>query len=441
MKKLLILNIVILVLVTGNYVLAEQAPPKKLSLKEAVDYARKNNYSLKNNQLEILAAEKKVNEVLSIGLPQVNAFGNFTNNTTIASNAINFGGQDVILKFGLPYVATGSLQASQLLFDGTFLMGVKASKVFVELSRMNLNRNEVEAEVAVTKAYYAALLFQTNVYLLDTNITAIEKTKNDLEKIYENGMLEKTDVDRVRLQLSNLVLQRERVINQHKVAMMLLQLQMGVNVEDSVVLTDNLPEMYRTTPVPVVPSKVEYDNRPEYRMLNQQLKLYTYEKKSYQLGYLPSLNAVAATQRNSFGQDFSNLGTTWYPGTYWGLNLSVPIFDGFRKSSKIQQSKISIQKTENDKKNLENAINQQVFSARNNFNLASQQVRIQQDNMRLAQDIYDRIDLKYRNGVGSSLDLTTAQNDLANSRQAFLVTIFEYFSAQIELRKAMGDIK
>jgi outer membrane protein TolC len=222
---------------------------------------------------------------------------------------------------------------------------------------------------------------------------------------------------------------------------MILELQLGMDVKDSIVLTDKLTDLYKNAKTPVVESVTDYTKRTEYQMLNQQIKLYNFEKKSYQLGYLPSLNAVAASQRNSFGSDFSKLGNIWYPGTYWGLNLSVPIFDGLRKSAKIQQTNINLQKAENDKKNLENGISQSIVAAKNGFELASKQVIILEENMKLAQEIYNQVEIKFKNGMSSSTNLVNAQTDLATARQNYLATIFDYFSNQIDLRRAVGDIK
>lgn len=423
------------------HLFAQQNPVQSFSLQQAVEYAKKNNYALKNNQLDVTASQKKVKEVLASGLPQINATGNFTNNVEIGTQVINFGGQSTALKFGQPFTATGTITGTQLIFDGTFFMGLKAAKEYVALSQINLNRGNIETEVTVTKAYYAALLLQTNAKLLDRNLLTLEQTRSDLEKSYAAGMVEKTDFDRVSLQYSTLQLQRSRLTDQERISMMVLKLQMGMNVNDSIVLTDELQKMYQATKAPVVEAKIDYSKRTEYQLIDQQIKLNTYDKKRYQYGYAPSLSGVVASQRNSFGESFSSLGNVWYPGTYWGLNLNVPIFDGLRKSAQIQQTRVSIAKAENDKKNLENAIEQQVLSAKLTFQRAGEQLQIQEKNMALAQEIYDRIQIKYKNGLGSSLELTTSQNDLETARANYLSNVYDYFVAQIELRKALGDIK
>ncbi len=445
MKYTKYLNLLLLAFWSLN-VLAQQPETEnkgvqKFSLQDAVSYAKKYNYTLKNNALEVVSAQQKVREILSLGIPNVTAGGSFTNNLVVPSNVINFGGQVTVIKFGNEFSASGNVMATQLLFDGGFLMGVKASKEFVNLSRINLKRTEIETEVGVSKAYYTVLLLKTNIDLLNVNLSTLEKTKGDIEKLYQGGLLEKTEFDRISLQYSSLSLQRDKLKDQHKLAAMVLKVQMGLKPNDEIELTDDLLKMYETSKAVLVEANVDYTKRLEYQLVEQQIRLNNLDKKRYQFGYAPSLTGYITHQENTFGQTFGELSKTWFPGTFWGLNLSVPIFDGFKKSSQIQQAKINISKAENDKKNLESLIDQEVFNAKTTYQRAAEQLEIQKKNMQLAQEIYDRTQIKYKNGVGSSLELTTSQNDLETARTNYLNTLYDYFVAQLDLRKATGNIK
>lgn len=456
-------RLIIFILVAGSIhsIQAQQATsePKKFSLKEAVSFARQNNADIKNGKLDIETAQKQVNEILANGLPQVNASGSFNNNIQIPTQVLpNFLKPSLVAanpasaanipdiieaQFGQKFSATGSITASQLLFDGGFLMGVKASREFVNLSRLNMQRTEIETEVNVSKAYYLALLAKTNINMMESNITTLTKSKQDIEQLYKNGFVEKTELDRLSLQLSNLQLQRDKVADQGRIIEMVLKLQMGMNVNEPIVLTDNLDELYKSavasTPIP--DSKTAYSNRIEYQMMEQQYKLHNLNKKRYQFGYAPSFAGFISHQQNSFGQSFGELGKTWYPGTVWGLNLSIPVFDGLRKSSQIQQANIKLKQTENTMQLMENLIDQQVLQSKLRLERASQQLTIQEKNMELAQEIYNRTKIKFDNGVGSSLELTLSQNDLDDSRTNYLATMYDYFLAQLELKQATGNIK
>jgi outer membrane protein TolC len=434
-------------LVLANFVGAQENQVQKYSLKEAVDFAKKNNYSLKNNKLDVIASQKKVNEVLAMGLPQINASANLINNVKIPVQVVpNFlqpvmGGPDNLeLAFSRPYTSGITLSANQLLFDGTFILGVKASKEFVNLAQLNLSRTQIETEVNVSKAYYLVLLFDANEQMMQKNIVSLTKTKSDLEQFYKNGFSEKVDVDRLTLQLSNLSLQKDKIHDQLQVAKMILKLQMGLPVNDSIVLSDGLEKLYEVSKSMAIEEKANYSTRIEYKMLQQQLTLNNMDKKRYQVGYLPSFFLFANHQQNAFGDDLGALYDKFYPGTSVGLSMTLPIFDGLKKHAQTQQARIGISKTENDIKNFENVIDQQVYQSKANYLRSGQQLEIQRGNLKLAQEIYDRMDIKYKNGVGSSLELTTAQTDLETARTNFLTTVYEYFVAEMELKKALGLI-
>lgn len=418
----------------------QQSEAKKFSLQDAVAHAKKYNSTLKNSALDVISAEKKVKEVLALGLPNVNATGSFNNYLTVPSSVIDFGGAKQVIRFGVPFSATGSIAASQLLFDGGFLMGLKASKEYVQLAKINLKRTEVETEISVSKTYYGILLAQTSLKLINANLDALGKTKFDLEKLVQNGFLDRTEFDKVSLQYSSLELQRDKLIDQQKTLMMVLKIQLGLNFEDQIELTDELIKMYEASKLTIPANKVDYNNRLEYQLINQAISLNTLDKKRYQFGYAPSLVGIFSTQRNSFGQTFGDLGKNWYEGTLWGLNLSIPIFDGLKKSAQIQQASINIKKAENDKKLLSNVIEQEVFIARTTYDRSAKQLEVQKKNLDLAQDIYNRTELKFKNGLTSSLELTIAQRDLETARASYLNTMYDYFVAQLDLRKALGDL-
>jgi len=444
-----------LVLLMSKPMLAGE--PMKFTLKEAVEFARKNNLTLKNADLDLISSQKKVNEIVASGLPQVNATGSFMNNTQIPTQvlpnflkpiflAVNMPGassldDNIAAQFGQKFSTSGSITASQLLFDGGFLMGVKASREYVNLSRILKNRTEVETEVNVSKAYCMVLVTENALHMLDTNILTLEKAKSDFEKLNKSGFVESTEYDRMALQLSNIKIQREKTEDGLKLALMMLKFQMGISVFDSVILSDKLDKLMNESSAPAMAAAVEYSKRPEYKALKQAMSLNNMNVKRYQFGYAPSLAAFVTHQENTFGSSFSKVGEKWYPGTFWGLSLNVPIFDGMRKSAQIQQAKIEVKKNENDLKNLEAAIDQQVFAAKMSYERSGQQMKQQEENLKLAQQIYDKVNLKYKNGVGSSLELTTAQGDLAVARQNYLQTVYDHFTSGIELKKAIGDIR
>jgi outer membrane protein len=446
-------TLILLATILGLTATAQQKEVKIFTLKEAIEYAKKNNYALKNGQLDVTASEKKVKEILASGIPNVSASGSFLNNVQIPVQRLpNFindalpagsprGPEFINAQFGLPFSATGSVTASQLLFDGGFLMGVRASREYVQLSKVNLQRTSIETEVNVSKAYYGALSLKTNLALIDKSLQTLKQSVDEAEAAYKAGLLDKVSFDRASIQYSNLNLQRLRIADTYTITLMLLKLQMGIIVTDSITLTDELEKMYDESKSTLIEDKIDYSKRPEYKLLNQSIALNNLDKKRYQYGYTPSLSAFVTHQQNSFGQKFNELGNEWFPGTFWGLNLSIPIFDGFKKSAQIQQSKIAIEKTENDKKNFANLIEQQVSEAKLKLLRSNQQLELQRKNLELAEEVYRQTQIKLKNGVGSSIELSASLSDLETARTNYLTTLNDYFVAQLDLRLALGEIK
>lgn len=420
----------------------QQQEPQKFSLQDAITYAKKYNYTLKNAQLDQQFAKKQVAEVRAMGLPQITATGNLTNNIEVATlGIIDFPGMaPTPAKFGQPYTAVGTLSANQLLFDGGFLMGLQAAKEFEAISKFNAQRTEQETELAIVKAYCLALVTDESLKLIEANLATLEETRKNVNASYKVGFVEKTDADRVSLLVNNLQILKKKMQDAKQVSYALLRLQLGLKANTTVELTDNLDKLNAEAKADMeIPAAVDYAKRPEYRMVNQQMRLYNLDKKRYQYGYIPSLVAFAQHQQNAFNEELGPLFKKFYPGTLVGLSVTVPIFDGFSKRSKIQQAGINIAKTENTKAQLEGLIETEVLSAKANYLRAKDQLDLQKLNMQLAGDIHKSVNTKYQAGLSSSLDLITADNDLKTAQTNYLQAVYDLMVSKAELKKAIGQ--
>jgi outer membrane protein TolC len=435
---------------------------KKMNLNEALEFAKTNNQMLKNSKLDELAAKKRVNEILAAGLPQVNGKAEFMHYFTIPTTALpdfispvvygNLVGYGLIpatspappagivpAQFGVKNNLTVSATASQLIFDGSYLMGLKASNQFVNLSKLSTHQSEVELELNVKKAYYQVLLIDVTMDILNSNIKYLEKTTYDLTETANAGLMEKMDADRVKLQLSNLKLQRDRLSDGKIIAYTALKLQLGAEVKDSIVLSDNLKSMQTNSEGQQMDLAAgDYSKRIDAQILEQQRKLNLIDKQRWQYSYLPSIAAFAQVQKNTFASEVGDIGKTWYNGALAGITLQMPIFDGLMKQAKIQQTKINDKKIENGKSLLNQAIEIERLNAKAKYQRAIQQLKIQEENVALAKDIMNKSNLKLKEGVGSSLELTSAQNDYLNSESNYLSTLYEILVAEAELKKAIG---
>lgn len=443
MKKAVYLLFVTLV---SLQVFAQQKNIQSFSLREAVDYGKKYNQTLQNAKLEEKFAGQQINEIRAIGLPHVDASGRFTYTPQIPyvgiSNPDGLLGPEKFIKFpqGIAYSSSINVNATQLLFDGGFLMGLKAAKEFAMLSKYGTKKAEYDVENDIIKAYCMALITEESMALTDANIQTIEKTRNDLAAITKSGLIESTDYDRINLTYSNLLILKRQLSDARELAYYSLKMQMGMTVKDSIALKDSLTSLYNiAVNEPEIASQLDYNKRPEYQMLTQQRKMHELDKKRYQYGYAPTIAAFAQHQENSFSTNFSTAFKPYYPGTFVGLNVTLPIFDGLNKHSKIQQAKINMQKVEKSTELLENAIEMEVFSAKTTYNRTKEQLAILNENYLLADTIYKKINTKYQNGLSSSLDVVTAEKDLKEAQKNYLNGIYDMLIARANLKKALGQ--
>ena len=424
----------------------ESLEVKSFSLSQSIAHAIRNNQSNVNSKLDQELAQKQINEVRSMGLPQVNADARFTYTPQIPKvgipNPFPGPGQPAILEFpqGIDYALNTSITASQLLFDGTFLIGLKAAKEFAMMSKYGAKRTEKQVENDVIKAYCFVLVTEQSKRLIELNIQTLAKTKKDIGATYKSGFSEKIDVDRIDLAYSNLEILKRQLADANQIAYYTLKMQMGIPVKDSIVLTDSLSALYEQAKMDTEPSsQLDYRNRPDYMMIDQQLRLFELDKKRYQYGYAPSIAAFATHQQNAFGRELSSTFDKLYPGTMVGLNMRLPIFDGLQKSARIQQARINIEKMELTKSQMENAIEMEVFASRTRYNRSKEQLSQQEKNLKLAEDIYRSVNIKYQSGLSSSLEVITADRDLKESQKNYLDAIYDFLVAKADLKKALGE--
>lgn len=376
------------------------------SLKQAIDYAMTHQNAVLNASIDEQVARQKVNEVRGIGLPQVTGSFDVNNFIKLPTSLIPgefFGlppGTFAEVQFGTKYSATAGLQASQLIFNGDYVVGLQASKTYQDLAKLMTNRTKIEAAEQVTKAYYAVLINEKNIELIDANIQRLTKIYNDTKAMNEAGFVEKLDVDRLQVTLNNLEVTRQQVQNGIALMYQLLKFQMGMPVSANLTLTDALAENFAAPENGIA----DASRRVEYSLLEKQRKLSELDLKRNRFGYLPTLAAFGslsyAAQRNEF--DIFNPDKKWYQTTLVGAKLNVPIFDGLQKNARIQQSKLSLQKNMNDMNNLRNGVSLQVNSASIQYQNAYKTLNIQKQNLDLAKEVARVTQIKYDEGVGEA---------------------------------------
>ncbi len=445
---------ILVLLLTAAKGKTQEALQNSFSLQQAIDYALKNSPSQQNAQLDLQSAEYRKQEITGMGLPQVNGSFDVKDYLKLPVSVIDARAFNPMLTeptyttitFGVKYNATAGVSVSQLLFSSDYIFGLKASSEFMNLSRMNLNRNKAEVIAAVSKAYYNVLINQERIKLLESNITRIEKTFNDTKAFNQQGFAEKIDVERLEVAFNNLVSEKTKVLKLIGLTESLLKFQMGYKISEPITLTDkiNTDEIDGNS---LSGTNIDITRRPDYKMLQAQQTLLNLDVKRLQWGYLPTLAGYGAFQlitnrptANIFETDENSAIKRWYRVGLIGLTLNMNLFDGMQRHYKIQQAKMTALKNTNTLRNLELAAELEATVASISYDNAVTSVSVQKKNLELAQHVYDVSQKKYLSGVGSNLEVVTAETSLKEAQTNYLNALYDMVVAKIDYLKATGGL-
>lgn len=426
---------------------------RSFSVKEAVAYALQNNITMSSARIDEELAKRKVDETVAIGLPQISANVNYTNNVQIPvqrlPNFINDAlppgspkGPDFIdAQFGLAHSFGASARLDQLIADGTYFLGLQAAKDYVRLSTYAKEKTQIDIEMNVVKAYFQVLLGTQQVKVLSNNFSSVDSTLRTTKALNQQGLAEKIDVSRLELSLANLKLQRSRAEDQLKLATNMLKIQLGMNSTSEITLTDKLEDFESKFQLMEVNGNGDINNRAEYKLLKQQERLGQLDMKRYKMGYLPSLSGFVSHQQNSFAAkgEFSTLFNTFFPGTIWGLNLNIPIFKGFGQSARVKQAELNLEKNRLMNKQFEQSFFLEVDNARNTYLRAYENYLQQKENVKLATEVERISKVKMQEGLSTSLEYVTAITDSNNAKVNQVISMYDLLVAEMEYKRVTGQ--
>jgi len=426
---------------------AQSGESYSFSLQQAVDFALQNHASVKNAYIDREIAHRKVNELIGVGLPQIEAGFDLQKFLDIPTTFIpgeffdEESGTFIPVQFGQPYNATAGLTATQLVFDGSYLVGVQASKTYEELSEKTYKQTKIETAVAVSKAYYNVLVNAERMALLDANVKRVSKLKDDTKALYENGFVEKIDNDRIEVTYNNLVVEKNKTGKLLGIAKDYLKFQMGMNPDSALELTDKLENIQFDEAIPVE-SKSDFNNRIEYSILQTSKRLYELDLKRNRFQFLPSLVAYGSfsyiASRNEF--NIFNPDFRWYPTSIIGAKITLPIFDGLQKHQRIQQSKLNLEKINNNFKMLEQGITLETKTAQTHLQNAIESLETQRKNRALAEEVVRVSKVKYDQGVGSNLEVLNAETSLKEAETNYYSALYDALIAKTDYAKARGTV-
>jgi outer membrane protein len=426
--------------------MVSQQQGNAFSLPQAIEYAVKNSPNYLNAELDQKSAEYKRKEIAGVGLPQVSGSFDVKDYLELPTSLLPgefFGapaGTFIPVKFGTKYNATAGFSASQLLFSSDYIFGLKASKEFINLSRISVTRTKSEMAAQVSKAYYNVIINRDRIKLLEANIARLKKIFEDTKAFNQQGFAELIDVERLEVAYNNLITEKDKTVKLIGLSETLLKFQMGYKLSEPITLSDSLN--IEISSFQELSPKADFSARPDYQLVQAQQKLLNLDTKRLKWGYLPTLAAYGAYQYNAQRQEFDLFDTDkkWFKIALVGVTLNLNIFDGLQRYNKIQQAKIASLKNQNTLRTIEMAAELETTVASISYNNAYASVQIQKKNMELAQHVYDVAQKKYQGGVGSNLEIVTAETSLKEAQTNYYNAVYDMLVAKIDYLKATGTL-
>ena len=438
-------RILLILLILTSFSLKSQS--QKLSLSECIDLAIENNENLKNSILEEKISKALSNEYLSIGFPQINFDGGIKYNHEVPKSLLDISrfmpgvpeGTEQEVQFGQAYDGRVDLFVNQMIFNGSYFVGLSAAKELVKLSEKMTKRNVIDIHESVSKAYYTTLNTKSRVDLVNSNIDRLDALLKQTKSLYENGFVEKLDLDRIQVSFNNLKSEKIKADRLYDLSLAVLKFQIGISVDKKIELIEEFNEEL-VTAFTFDLNEFDYSKRIEYSILQTDKNLKFYELKNNRSQYLPQVYAnynygynTSASQSNIFFES-----DRWKKFGTFGLQVIVPIFDGFLKRSRINQSKFKIEQVENQMLFLERSINLQINQSLAAYQNSKESLKISRENLELAQDVYFASEKKYAQGVGSNLELIDSNNSLKIAQNQYYNSLYESIISIIDIKKTLG---
>jgi outer membrane protein len=447
-----------------------QAQVVQLSVEDCVKYAFENKSTLKSLKFEETLQKLRNSDIATATKPQVSfsgsgsgfllvpksradagAFGNlFGPAPYIKAEAID---QAILqnytqqlssrkyneLQFALPYNVSCTLSVTQILFEPSIFIALEARAGLEELTRINTARSLVQTRYDITKAYYQILIAQKRLSLFDNNINLVNSFYDMTNKLFKEGFAEKIDADRLLVQRNNLTVEKNKVENLIALSYQLLKFQMGMPLTEGILLTDtlNVTDIKRDA----LGADLNFNNRIEIQQLQMASKLQSLDIKRYQKSNLPTVVAFGNAGLGSSTKSFGDLFTyKYFPQSLVGVQFSVPVYNGGARGLKVKQAEIGLQKLKNDMLTVQEAISLEHANAKTQLTNSLIALDNQETNIGLAQRVYDVAQKKYKEGLGSSIEVLQAQSALKDAQSNYLNATFDVVNTYVDFQKALGEL-
>lgn len=415
-----------------------QEQPMQLSLQEAIDFALKNNTNAKNATLDIAVAKKQKWETTAIGLPQINAKVDYNNwlKQQVSLIDINGDGIEDELVFGTSQSVNATATLSQLLFDGSYLVGLQSAKVFLEISKNAKEKTDLQVRENTINAYGNVLLSEESMLIYERNISVLEKNLQETQSIFENGLTEEENVEQLQITLKQLTNGYNNAKRLNKIAQQMLNITLGVEVDTIITLTERLETLAENNiALKVLETSDDVKNTIDYKIAANDKRSKELLLKLEKTKSLPSLSAFINGGYAAYSNEFTFLekDQRWFGSSLLGVSLNIPIFSSLQRSAKTQRAKINLEKADNNLTEIEKQLQFQLAAAKSNYQFAVDQWQISKENLALAERIEQKNQTKFFEGINTSFDLRTAQQQLYTTQQEYLQAMLNVITKKAAL--------
>jgi outer membrane protein len=438
----------LLFLIGGQMLIAQESKTTGLSLQECVQMAVKKNINVKTARIDDQKSRIKMGEAVAALLPKINFNSSVTDNIALPTTVIDGAllqqpGTMIPLQMGSHYSASAALSISQVLYNQTALTAVKLLKKYTDVSGLNVEKSSEDIAFEVAKLYALGQTTAEQRKLVDKNIVNTERLRDITKITVDNGLVKQVDLDRVNVNLENLYTQQSNTLAAQEQQLNMIKYMLDMPLDQNIVLTDTAGmQLLKNEPV----LQTDFSNHVTIRLLESQKEISILNRKVITNGYLPtlSLSGQAAYQgmQDKFGTYFKNVSENkWYPNANFTVTLAVPVFDGFEKRSKARQANLDIQKTQVTLESTKESFSMDYKNALNNYTNNKNTVRRQKQNLELAEKVYQETTLRYKEGLAAMSSLLQDEMSLSSAQGGYLTALYNFKEAELKIMSLNGEIR
>jgi outer membrane protein len=440
MRSKIVFHILTIILLTIPYVFPQNNSSDSLlqdaTLQNCVQYALVHQPSIQQSLINENIVNQEIKSKLSDWFPQLNFNFNVQHNYKLQTSIF----QGNAVHFGVINTSSAQFSLTQTIFDSDVLLASSTASDVNKQAQQSTTETQINTVVNVSKSFYAAFLAENQIDLVDEDITRLQQSLKDTYNQYKGGVVDKTDYMRATIALNNAKAEKKHDEELYKTSYASLKEQMGYPSHNELKLIFDTTQMEKEVFIDTSQT-INFNDRIEYQLLQTQKQLMEANLHYYEWSFIPSLSAFGEYNMNFFNDELSKLYKQNYPNSYIGLQLSLPIFQGGKRIHEIEQANLELDQYDYKFESLENSMNTEFVQSLSNYKSNLTNFHTQKENLDLAKEVYNTIELQYKSGIKTYLDVITAETDLRTTQVNYINALYQVLSSKLDVEKALGTIK